>query len=113
MLEDGFQKGKVDNTLFRKTLKNDILIVQVYINDITFGSTNASLCQDFSKTMQDEFEISMRGEVNLFLDILINQCKKGVYVHHTKYINELLKKFKLDDYKIISTPMHPTCNLSK
>lgn len=47
LLENGFQKGKVNNTLFRKTIKNDILIVQVYIDDIIFGSTNAFLCQEF------------------------------------------------------------------
>lgn len=45
MLENGFQEGKVDTTVFRKTLKNDILIVQVYVNDIICGSTNAFLCQ--------------------------------------------------------------------
>ena len=47
--------------------------------------------------MQDEFEMSMMGELNFFLRIQINQCKDGVYVHQSKYTKELLKKFKLDD----------------
>jgi len=63
--------------------------------------------------MQDEFEISMMGELKFFFSIQINQCKDGVYVHQTKYTKELLKKFKLEDCKVMNTPMHPTCTLSK
>jgi len=63
--------------------------------------------------MQDEFEMSMIGELKFFLGILINQCKDGVYVHQTKYTKEILKKFKLEDCKVMNTPMHPTCTLSK
>jgi len=55
--------------------------VQIYVDDIIFGSTNASLCKEFSKLMQDEFDMSMMGELKLFLEIQINQCKDGVYVH--------------------------------
>ena len=63
--------------------------------------------------MQDEFEMSMMGELKIFLGIQINQCKDGIYVHQSKYTKELLKKFKLEDCKLMTTPMHPTCNLSK
>jgi len=63
--------------------------------------------------MQDEFKMSMMGELKFFLGIQINQCKDGVYVHQTKYTKELLKKFKLEDCKVMNTPMHPTCTLSK
>jgi hypothetical protein len=87
--------------------------VQIYVDDIIFGSTNASLCKEFSKLMKDEFEMSMMGELKFFLGIQINQCKDGVYVHQTKYTNELLNKFKREDCKVMNTPMHPTCTLSK
>jgi len=70
--------------------------VQIYVDDIIFDSTNASLCKEFSKLMQDKFEMSMMGELKFFLGIQINQCKDGVYVHQTKYTKELLKKFKLE-----------------
>ena len=63
--------------------------------------------------MQEEFEMSMIGELKFFLGIQINQCKEGVYVHQSKYTKELLKKFKLEDCKEMKTPMHPTCTLSK
>ena len=63
--------------------------------------------------MQKEFEISMMGELKFFLGIQINQSKDGVSVHQSKYTKELLKKFKLEDYREMNTPMHPTCTLSK
>ena len=87
--------------------------MQIYVDDTILGSTNASLCKEFSKLMQDEFEMSMMGELKFFLGIQINQCKDGLYVHQTKYTKDLLKKLKLEDCKVMNTPMHPTCTLSK
>jgi len=113
LLKNDFKRGQVDTTLFKMTLEKDILIVQIYVDDIIFGSTNASLCKEFSMLMQEEFEMSMMGELKFFLGIQINQCKDGVYVHQSKYTKELLKKFKLEDCKEMNTPMHPTCTLSK
>lgn len=63
--------------------------------------------------MQVEFEISVIGELKFFLGIQINQCEDGVYVRQSKYAKELLKKFKLEDWKLMSTPMHPNYNMSK
>ena len=60
-------KLEVDQTLFIKRNKQDILIVQIYVDDIIFGSTNERLCQDFSKIMTKEFEMSHMGELNYFL----------------------------------------------
>ena len=76
LLGNGFPNGQVDTIIFRKTLRNDTLIVQVYVNDIIFSSTNATICKEFSKTMQVEFEMSMMGELKFFLGIQINQSKK-------------------------------------
>jgi len=113
LLKNDFKRGQVDTTLFKKTLEKDIIIVQIDVDDIIFGSTNASLCKEFSKLMQEEFEMSMMGELKFFLGIQINQCKDGVYVHQSKYTKELLKKFKLEECKEMNTPMHPTCTLRK
>jgi len=59
LIKNDFKRGQVDTTLFKRTLEKDILVVQIYVDDIIFGSTNASLCKEFSKLMQDEFEMSM------------------------------------------------------
>ena len=76
ILRNTLCSNKVDPRLFKKTLEKDILVVQIYVDDIIFGSTNASLCKEFSKLMQDEFEMSMMGELKFFLGIQINSAKK-------------------------------------
>ena len=92
LLEKGFSKGKVDTTLFIKKFNNDLLIVQIYVDDIIFGATNHCLCEDFAKTMQGEFEMSMMGELNFFLGLQIKQSKEGTVIHQQKYLRELVKK---------------------
>ncbi|KAK2456670.1 cysteine-rich RECEPTOR kinase [Trifolium repens] len=104
LLENGFQKGQIDNTLFRKTSKKDILIIQIYVDDIIFGSTNASLCKNFSKLMQDEFEMSMMGELKFFLGIQINQGKDGTYIHQRIYTKEYNAPTKIP--RIFSRDIH-------
>ena len=73
LIENNFKRGQVDTTLFRRTLEKDILVVQIYVDDIIFGSTNASICKEFSKLMQGEYEMSMMGELKFFLGIQIKQ----------------------------------------
>ena len=81
LLEKYFSRGKVDTTLFIKRKLHDILVVQIYVDDIIFGSTNESLCKEFSIDMQSEFEISMMGELNYFLGLQIKQTNDGIFVN--------------------------------
>jgi len=81
LLENGFMKGKVDTTLFKRKVGKDFIIVQIYIDDIIFRATNESLCKDFSYLMKSEFEISMMGELKFFLGPQIKQDSKGIYIH--------------------------------
>ena len=90
LIKNDFKRGQDDTTLFRRTLEKDILVVQIYVDGIIFGATNASLCKEFSKLMQDEFEMSMMGELKFFLGVQINQSKDEAYVHQTKYTKEIL-----------------------
>lgn len=110
-MEDKFTRGKVDTTLFYKIFKNDSLVVQIYVNDIIFSYVNATLCKEFAKSTHAEFEMSLMGELKLFLGIQINQSTKGTYIHQGKYTIELLKKFNMYDCKPAKTLMHPTCIL--
>jgi len=113
LLKNSFSRGKIDTTLFRKTDKNDLLIVQVYVDDIIFGATNETMCDDFSKLMESEFEMSMMGELKFFLGLQIKQHKDGIFICQEKYIKDLLKKYKMNEAKIMTTPMHPSSNLDK
>ena len=74
-LKRGFKMGKIDTNLFKKTKENDMLLVQIYDDDIIFGATNISLCKEFSKCIHSEFEMSMMGELK-FLGLQIKQLKE-------------------------------------
>nr|GEX49324.1 retrovirus-related Pol polyprotein from transposon TNT 1-94 [Tanacetum cinerariifolium] len=62
-------RGTIDKTLFIKQIKNDILLVQVYIDDIIFGSTKRSLSTDFEQLMHNRFQMSSMRELTFFLGL--------------------------------------------
>ena len=88
-------------------------MVQIYVDDIIFGFSNPSLCKEFSKLMQAEFEMSMMGELNFFLGIQIDQKPEATYIHQSKCTKELLKKLNMTNCIVAKTPMHPTCIFEK
>ena len=105
--------GKIDTTLFIKTKENDMLLVQIYIDDIIFRATNVSLCEEFSKYMHSEFEMSMMGELNFFLGLQIKQLNEGTFINQAKYIRDLLKRFNMEEAKTMKTPMSSSIKLDK
>jgi hypothetical protein len=105
LLSKWFIMGKVDTTLFTKKIGKDLFVLQIYVDDIIFGSTNQDFCEEFEKMMANEFEMSMIGELSYFLSVQIKQLKNGTFVSQGKYIKDMLKKFGMKDAKGISTPM--------
>ena len=105
--------GKVDTTLFIKKKGDDIIVVQIYVDDISFGATNESLCEEFSKCMHNEFEVSMMRELNFFLGLQIKQSKEGIFINQSKYIKDLFKRFELENTKSMRTLMSSTIKLDK
>jgi hypothetical protein len=105
LVTNGFKVGKVDPTLFTKTIAKYLFICQIYVDDIIFGSTNKSSCEEFSRIMIQKFEISMMGELRYFLGFQIKQLQEGTFISQTKYIQDILKKFGMKDSKPIKTPM--------
>jgi hypothetical protein len=107
MFSKGFEMGKVDKTFSLLRQGDDILYVQVHVDDIVFGGSSQSLVARFADDMSKEFEMSMMGELQFFLGLQIKQVKEGTIVHQAKY-TDILKKFKMDDSKPLSTPMSTT-----
>jgi hypothetical protein len=99
LLKQGFEIGKADATLFTRKIKNDIFVCQIYVDDIIFGSTNKTLCDEFSKVMTKRFEMSMMGELTFFLGFQIKQMKEGTFICQTKYTRDMLKKFDMVNAK--------------
>jgi hypothetical protein len=111
--DKGFKRGTIDNNLYIKTKGNDLLIVLVYVDDIIFGSNNASLVKWFASAMQSKFEMSMIGELPFFLGLQITQRSEGIFISQEKYLRAMLKRFQMEDSKSMSTPMVIGCKLSK
>ncbi|GJR65197.1 putative ribonuclease H-like domain-containing protein [Tanacetum coccineum] len=104
LLCNGFERGKIDQTLFIKRHKGHILLVQIYVDDIIFGSTKKELCDEFEKLMKDKFQMSSMGELTFFLGLQVQQKKKGIFISQDKYVHEILRKFNYSDVKSASTP---------
>jgi hypothetical protein len=111
LFERGFEMGKVDQTLFLLRQGRDILIVQVYVDDIVFGGSSNFLVARFVEDMSREFEMSMKGELQFFLGLQIKQSKEGTFVHQAKYTKDIVRKFKMEDSKAMATPMSMTTAL--
>ncbi|GKD08660.1 putative ribonuclease H-like domain-containing protein [Tanacetum coccineum] len=97
LLSNGFQRGQIDQTLFIKSQQGHILLVQIYVDDIIFGSTKKELCEEFEKLMKDKFQMSSMGELAFFLGLQVQQRKKGIFISQDKYVHEILKKFNYTD----------------
>ncbi|GJX37796.1 putative ribonuclease H-like domain-containing protein [Tanacetum coccineum] len=113
LLENRFRRGIIDKTLFIKKDKGDILLVQVYVDDIIFGSTKKSLCTEFESLMHKKFQMSSMGELTFFLGLQVMQRDDGIFISQDKYVADILKKFDFSSVKIASTPIETNKALHK
>jgi hypothetical protein len=99
--------GLVRPTLLSSLEKmgKDLFVCQIYVDDIIFGSTNKSFCDEFSKIMTDMFEMSMMMILTFFLGFQIKQAKEGTFISQMKHTHDILKKFGMDKAKSIKTLM--------
>ncbi|GJV13849.1 retrovirus-related pol polyprotein from transposon TNT 1-94 [Tanacetum coccineum] len=111
LLQNHFFKGTIDPTLFIRRCDDDILVVQVHVDDIIFGSTNPRYTQLFSDLMKSRFEMSMMGEMMFFLGLQVNQSPRGIFINQSNYVLEILKKYRMETCDPIGTPMEIKDNL--
>ncbi|KAJ9543930.1 hypothetical protein OSB04_023637 [Centaurea solstitialis] len=105
LLENKFERGVIDKTLFIKRTKNDMLLVQIYVDDIIFGSTKEDMCKEFEELMHKKFKMSSMGELTFFLGLQVKQKRDGIFINQSKYVATMLQKFGMNDAKPASTPM--------
>ncbi|GJT32832.1 putative ribonuclease H-like domain-containing protein [Tanacetum coccineum] len=105
LLDNGFQRGTIDQTLFIRKHKGEFLLVQVYVDDIIFGSSNPRLCREFEALMHEKFKMSVMGELNFFLGLQVLQKKDGIFLSQDKYVVDILKKFGYTDIRSANTPI--------
>ncbi|KAK3126647.1 hypothetical protein QOZ80_7AG0559940 [Eleusine coracana subsp. coracana] len=105
LVNKGFTIGKANPTLFTRKVDNDSFVCQIYVDDIIFGSTNQSFCDEFAKIMTRKFEMSIIGELKFFLGFQVKQLEEGTFISQTKYTQDILKKFDMENAKPNKTPM--------
>ncbi|GJX43602.1 retrovirus-related pol polyprotein from transposon TNT 1-94 [Tanacetum coccineum] len=108
LIEHHFTKGIVDPTLFTRRHGDDILLVQIYDDDIIFGSTKPVFAKRFKKLMKDNFEMSMIGEMKFFIGLQVHQSPRGIFICQSQYTMDILKKHGMEKCDIISIPMATT-----
>ncbi|GJX93948.1 retrovirus-related pol polyprotein from transposon TNT 1-94 [Tanacetum coccineum] len=105
LLANNFFKGAVDPTLFTRKSGKHILLVQIYVDDIIFASTDHNACHIFSKEMSSKFQMSMMGQMSFFLGLQVSQSPRGIFINQAKYALETLKKYGMDLSDPVDTPM--------
>ncbi|GKB15780.1 putative ribonuclease H-like domain-containing protein [Tanacetum coccineum] len=99
----GFEDPEFPGRVYK--VKDDILLVQVYVDDIIFGSIKKELCTEFERLMHKKFQMSSMGELTFFLGLQVMQKEDGIFISQDKYVDEILKKFGFSTVRIASTPM--------
>ncbi|KAK1615908.1 hypothetical protein QYE76_021425 [Lolium multiflorum] len=112
LYDRGFDVGLIDPTLFTKRVNGELFVCQLYVDDIIFGCTNKAFNDEFSKLMTDRFEMSMMGEMKFFLGFEIKQLREGTFINQAKYLQDMLKRFKMTEMKGVATPMVTKCHLA-
>ncbi|GJV08710.1 retrovirus-related pol polyprotein from transposon TNT 1-94, partial [Tanacetum coccineum] len=105
LISQHFSKGAVDPTLFTWKAGNDLLLVQIYVDDIIFASTNTALCNEFANLMTTNFKMSMMRQMSFFLRLQISQSPRGIFLNQSKYAFEIIKKYGLLTSDSVDTPM--------
>nr|GFB14391.1 retrovirus-related Pol polyprotein from transposon TNT 1-94 [Tanacetum cinerariifolium] len=105
LLQNHLFKGTIDPALFIRRFHDDILMVQVYVNDIIFGSTHPRYIQLFSNLMKSRFEMSMMGEMTFSLGLQVNQSPCGIFINQSRYVLEILNKYGMESCDPVGNPM--------
>ncbi|GKA30397.1 retrovirus-related pol polyprotein from transposon TNT 1-94 [Tanacetum coccineum] len=105
LISQDFSKGSVDPTLFIRKEGKELLLVQVYVDDIIFAASTPELCDLFAKIMCSKFKMSMMGKISFFLGLQIFQNPRGIFINQSKYALESLKKYGFDSYNPVDSPM--------
>nr|GEU32696.1 hypothetical protein [Tanacetum cinerariifolium] len=105
LISQDFSKGSVDPTLFICRNGKELLLVQIYVDDIIFDASTPKLCDLFAKIMCSKFKMSMMGKILFFLGLPISQDPRGIFIIQSKYALESLKKYGFKSCDPVDTPM--------
>nr|GFA78755.1 hypothetical protein [Tanacetum cinerariifolium] len=104
-VKTAFLNGSVDPTLFIRRNGNDLILVQIYVDDIIFAASTLEICDLFANLMCSKFKMSKIGKISFFLGLQISQSPRGIFINQSKYALESLKKYGFESCDPVDTPM--------
>ncbi|MCV5002872.1 reverse transcriptase domain-containing protein, partial [Escherichia coli] len=110
---NGYKKCPYEHALYIKIKDQDVMIICLYVDDLIFTGNNPSMFKEFKNAMTREFEMTDIGLMAYYLGIEVKQKEEGIFISQESYAKEILKKFKMDNCKPISTPIECGIKLSK
>ncbi|GJZ18934.1 retrovirus-related pol polyprotein from transposon TNT 1-94 [Tanacetum coccineum] len=111
LISQQFSKGAIDPTLFTRHAGNDILLVQIYVDNIIFASANTAMCNELANQMTNKFKMSMMGQMSFFLGLIISQSPRGIFINQSKFASKIGKQVDATLYHgMIGTLMYLTAN---
>nr|GEY73073.1 retrotransposon protein, putative, unclassified [Tanacetum cinerariifolium] len=113
LISQDFSKGSVDPKLFIRRNSNNLLLVQIYVDDIIFAASTPELYDLFAKLMCSKFKMLMMGKISFFLGLQISQSPRGIFINQSKYSLESLKKYGFESCNPVDTPMVEKSKLDK
>ncbi|GJV37474.1 retrovirus-related pol polyprotein from transposon TNT 1-94 [Tanacetum coccineum] len=113
LISQHFSKGAVDPTLFTWKAGYDLILIQIYVVDLIFASTNTAMCNEFANQITTKFKMSMMGQMSFFLGLQISQSPRGIFINQSKYASEIVKKYGMLTSDSVDTPMVEKSKLDK
>ena len=113
LTQQGYRKGGIDKTLFVKQDAENLMIAQIYVDDIVFGGMSNEMLRHFVQQMQSEFEMSLVGELTYFLGLQVKQMEDSIFLSQSKYAKNIVKKFGMENASHKRTPAPTHLKLSK
>jgi len=111
--KNGYEQCPYEHALYIKKKGEDVMFIALYVDDLIFTGNNAELIEAFKEVMKKEFEMTDLGLMKYFLGLEVIQGKDGIFVSQERYVEDVLKKFKMTSCNPVSTPMEPSTKLSK
>jgi len=113
-VKKGFERSTSDHTLFtKKEGETDVLIVNLYVDDLIFTGSSEKMFEEFKRSMKREFEMTDLGYMRYFLGVEVTQTSSGIFICQKKYANEVLERFGLQNCSPVKNPIVPGCKLTK
>jgi len=111
--ENGFRQCPYKHSLYTKNSEGNKIFVALYVDDLIFMGNNNEMIEEFKGTKRREFDMPDLGLIKFFFGLEVRQEKTGIFVSQETYAKEILKKYKMENFNLVSIPMEPSAKLSK